>query len=514
MPLDPSIILSGNRPAPIEGPIDQYAKAIQLKSLLQAQQQSQQEAPLRIQAMQQGLKAGGQEIASRERQAATQAAINQSYKEAVKANAQGQPEIDSEALQKSLAASGHGEAIPGILENINKFQQSKATLTEAQQKIADHQSDLLGYAAKAVQNAKYDPRVAHTILDTLPHSPQIDAMRQQIDQNPDAFKQIVDNAISQSPAQQKNVEEEKVAAIKAQREGELPLGADKVSQLNQALTSRWQVLNPNKPLPAQFTIPTDATQKDYDRINGSLKDTENAVGTKAQRDAVNAARANQQGTNQAFTVDDPLVQAVATNKMKLTEALTPRTPIDVRRKFVDALHQANPDFDTKNYDVEKGVEKAFTSGQYSQQLNSINRAREHMGTFLDLAKNINNTDIQIVNKAKNAFKTAFGSEAPVDLNIAKQAFASEVGKSFAGSSVALADRQELDHQISGASSWDQLSGAARTADKLLAGAQKALKQTYDAGRQAKPNFGEGGADSTGGTKPHPFFESLGGQARQ
>lgn len=67
MPLDPGIILSGTAGrAPVEGPIDQYAKAIQLKSLLQAQQQSQNEAPLRMQALQQNVQAGQQDIAAKQ----------------------------------------------------------------------------------------------------------------------------------------------------------------------------------------------------------------------------------------------------------------------------------------------------------------------------------------------------------------------------------------------------------------------------------------------------------------
>lgn len=486
--------------------LDQYAKFAQLR-------QMQQEAPLRQQALQQTVTAGAQDIAAKQDALATQQATRKAYASAVKPNAQGQPEIDTESLTQNLANSGHGDAIPGILENVTKFQKSKADLQESQQKIQTYNQDTLGYAAKAIQTAKYDPNVAHTLLDTLPGTPQIQALRQQIDSNPQQFKQIVDNAVSQSPAQQKAAEEEKVATIRAQGkppEGELAL--PNVDQMNKALASRYQVLNPGKPLPAEYTLPPNATQKEYDRISGSLSATENATATKAQRDTANAAAAAARGTNQQFTKDDPLVQAVAGGKMKLTEALTPRTPIEVRRKFVDAVHNANPDFDTKSYDIEKGVDKAFTSGQYSQQLNSINRAREHMGTFLQMAQAQDNGDVVALNKVRNVFKTQFGSDAPGNLDIAKQAFASEVGKSFAGSSVALADREELGKSIDKASSWTQLSGAAKTADTLLAGAQKALKQTYESGKQGKPNFGE----QSSGTAPaaNDWASQFGGVTRK
>lgn len=204
-----------------------------------------------------------------------------------------------------------------------------------------------------------------------------------------------------------------------------------------------------------------------------------------------------------------IAQSIAGGQMKWGDAVSPRTPMNVKEALLKEIKGINPNFNSGDFTIEQKVKEAFTSGQYSQQLNSINRAREHMGTFLELAKNINNTDSQAVNRVKNAFKTQFGSEAPTDLNIAKQAFASEVGKSFAGANVALADRQELDHQITNASSWEQLHGAAKTADTLLEGAQKALKQTYESGISGKPNFG---GDKSGGkvvvTAPdgskHPF----------
>lgn len=272
--------------------ISQLAQYAQLKDQLQ-------NAPIRNQLAQQQVSLNQQDIAAKQDALATQQATRKAYASAVKPNAQGQPEIDTESLTQNLANSGHGDAIPGILENVTKFQKSKADLQESQQKIQTYNQDTLGYAAKAIQTAKYDPNVAHTLLDTLPGTPQIQALRQQIDSNPQQFKQIVDNAVSQSPAQQKAAEEEKVATIRAQGkppEGELPL--PNVPQMNQGLTSRFQVLNPNKPLPPQFTLPANATQKDYDRIDKLMQSTENATATKAQRDL--AAGAGEKLTKEAL----------------------------------------------------------------------------------------------------------------------------------------------------------------------------------------------------------------------
>ncbi len=91
------------------------------------------------------------------------------------------------------------------------------------------------------------------------------------------------------------VEAERTAAnarMKAagkQPEGEMVLG-DRVSQLNDVLTRRYQVLNPGQSLPQSFTLPENATQKDFDRIDRLMEATERARGTKAQQDTANAMR--------------------------------------------------------------------------------------------------------------------------------------------------------------------------------------------------------------------------------
>lgn len=203
------------------------------------------------------------------------------------------------------------------------------------------------------------------------------------------------------------------------------------------------------------------------------------------------------GGGKGGPLTDATVDALAAPgaKLKLSDVLPARAPLQVRQAAINQVQAKYPDFATSAYDIEKGVEKDFTSGGYSQQLNSINRARNHMGTFLKLAQAMDNGDVKIINSASNFFKTQLGSSAPGNLQIAKQAFASEVGKSFAGANVTLHDREELDASIDKASSWTQLSDAAKTADELLAGAQKALKQTHDAGIQGKANFGQ---ESQGG----------------
>ncbi len=64
-----------------------------------------------------------------------------------------------------------------------------------------------------------------------------------------------------------------------------------VDSLNKALETRYQVLNPGKPLPPQFTLKPGASPEDFGRIDKILEATEKATGTKAQQETADAIRA-------------------------------------------------------------------------------------------------------------------------------------------------------------------------------------------------------------------------------
>ena len=73
-----------------------------------------------------------------------------------------------------------------------------------------------------------------------------------------------------------------------------PIGDDKIDPLNQGLEARWQVLNPNKPLPANYKLPKGATEKDFERIDKLMQQTENAQGTVETRKQTQALREQNQ----------------------------------------------------------------------------------------------------------------------------------------------------------------------------------------------------------------------------
>ncbi len=79
------------------------------------------------------------------------------------------------------------------------------------------------------------------------------------------------------------------AQDKAVPEGERPL-AERVPQLNQAMQARYQILNKGRPLPPELTLPANATQKDFDRVDKLLESQERSAGTLAQQQESAAMR--------------------------------------------------------------------------------------------------------------------------------------------------------------------------------------------------------------------------------
>jgi len=79
-------------------------------------------------------------------------------------------------------------------------------------------------------------------------------------------------------------------------EAEQPLGA-RVGTYNQMLTDRWQVINPGKPLPPQYHLPLDATNKEYADVDKALNALEVADSQKKQRADQAADRAEMRAAN-------------------------------------------------------------------------------------------------------------------------------------------------------------------------------------------------------------------------
>jgi hypothetical protein len=173
--------------------LEKYGQLMQLRNAQQEQAQRAALAPVQQQIAEQQAQTGQQDLAARQ-------ALNTAYSNAVTKDANGNPTIDANKLAQGLANTPAAYQTPAVMKGITDFQKSRLDLQTTATDLQTKQADLIGSAASAIKAANYDPTLAHSLLDSLPQSPQLAQIRQQID-NPQALKQMVDSAIQNSPKQ-------------------------------------------------------------------------------------------------------------------------------------------------------------------------------------------------------------------------------------------------------------------------------------------------------------------------
>lgn len=189
-------------------------------------------------------------------------AVNQAYKDAFKPDANGKMQLDMDSLQQSLAQNGHGAAIPGIIEGITKYKQSIGSLQEQQQKIQDGARDAMGNLGYAIQQAKYDPQLVHTLIQDELNDPALGPQQKQqvlqlqglVTSNPNAIKPLADQWVAQSPAQQqREIERQKAVAAQTAAAAEALKGRFK--EVNGALYDLGDGDNPKLVTPQDSADP-------------------------------------------------------------------------------------------------------------------------------------------------------------------------------------------------------------------------------------------------------------------
>lgn len=130
----------------------------------------------------------------------------------------------------------------------------------------------------------------------------------------------------------------------------------------------------------------------------------------------------------------------------------------------------------------------FTRGAGGKQLTAFNTAIAHLDTLDRLAGDLNNTNIQVANRAKQAWAKQTGNPAPANFEAAKNAMSGEVGAALKASGATDQEIAIVGATFSRAQSPAQLKGAINTYRELLKSKAQQLQGQYNAGMQGKPNF--------------------------
>ena len=104
-----------------------------------------------------------------------------------------------------------------------------------------------------------------------------------------------------------------------------------------------------------------------------------------------------------------IAQAIADNRMKWSEAVSPRTPQSTKNAIMSQVYKLNPNYDTSEFGLETDAAKKARSGAWADTRLAYNTALDHSKQLLDTIDGLNNGDVQKLNSLKNFFKTQFGS---------------------------------------------------------------------------------------------------------
>ena len=222
-----------------------------------------------------------------------------------------------------------------------------------------------------------------------------------------------------------------------------------------------------------------------------LEQYKKAIGAQTAQTAIT------QGATDAFRVNKLTGQKSALGIGSGRIAATMARPVQVADptvpggiKFVpagEAMRQGMQAASSSAVKVPEAVMKDFTSGASAKTLNSFNTAADHLKILSSLGDALDNGSIPLINKFANQFATATGGAAPTTFNMAKQAVAGEIAKTFKGQATE-GEISAINSTLSAAQSPQQLKGAINTAITLMNSKREALMKQYDAGIKSAPAF--------------------------
>lgn len=370
-------------PAPQANPLEQYQHLMALK-------QMQTNAPLQTQLLQQQVQEGQQNMQARQ-------ALNQAFQGAVTKDENGQAKFDPDKLQQNLASGPAAYKTPEVMEGVTKFMTSKADLQQKMMTIQQTSSDMLGSAASAIKAANYDPTLAHSLLDTLPPSPQTNQLRQQID-NPQALKQMVDTAIQNSPKQRELAATETTAAARKQT---AQADADKLAASQNPQSSLYA------PSPASVAL---GTAPGAQQIQAGKQQQAAAVAgadAKARMPYEMALAAQKQALSQG----DPKMAGhlMASGDATLSELKARGATPDFIARSLFAAKQENPNFNPQEAEAQFDVAKSPTNTGFFGSAGSLVSKGGTLDQLQNVAKSIPQNQIPALNTLEDWTKAAGGN---------------------------------------------------------------------------------------------------------
>lgn len=195
-------------------------------------------------------------------------------------------------------------------------------------------------------------------------------------------------------------------------------------------------------------------------------------------------------------------QVLLQTPVAVADPNNPGNTVYVTRK--DAIGQTAAN--SADVKTPQAMQKYMTSGKGGQQLTAFNTAMQHLDVLDKLSSDLGNSNVQIFNKAAQAWAQQTGNPAPTNFEAAKNAMAGEVASALKASGATDQEISKVDGTFSRVQSPMQLKGAIATYRTLLKSKAHNLEIQYQQGEKGQPNFGD-----QSGQQADPFA-AFGGKA--
>lgn len=458
MALNPSIILqAGANPPQFQSPIDTFQKGLALREMMNRAQLSD------LQTQQQ------------------QQQIND--QQSLRTLLQQNPNPTAQQIYGAASPMMATQVVKGMTE----ARQAAANLQKTQGDLANQANDFMGKVAGMVRTNGYSGAAMQQALqlaDAAGYSQQANAVRAQLQQNPQSSKQVWDGLFqsAMNAKDQATVATDKqkadAATLQAQARAEQAatgartaastIGARDVATVGQLFggaksqadwdAARQRAIIAGVSPAALQVIPTQYSPQAAALAAQQAISPGQAAALKVQQQQANIAgarlgieqqRANiekarfgmdtaLQGTSQPTATGDASLQGVSPAMAAQIRAIAnyqqpPYTRgTGIGPQIMAKVMQYDPTYDATQYQAANGIRQAFTRGKEAQQINALNTAIQHLGELKDKADALNNTPLTAINAAKNWFKGEDNDSNIKGYNQAAQGVAMELNKAYGG----------------------------------------------------------------------------------
>lgn len=252
-------------------------------------------------------------------------------------------------------------------------------------------------------NAKVDPNQPLTQQQVKEHGIPLGLQENYLKQEQDKRKELAET----TEAQQKGEEAAQGAAAKKQE-------------------SLWYQLHPQAGAPGVPNETASAADWMAKPENKGKTLSDYNIAMKKVVPAYNFNLQNQGAAADANGEPSQIAKAIASNKMKWSEAVSMRTPQAVKDAILKQVYKLNPDFDTSEFGLEQDAAKKARSGAWADTRLAYNTALDHSDLLLKASDALQNNDFRALNSLANNFKTAFGWSGKINFDAIANAYNHEV----------------------------------------------------------------------------------------